>query len=179
MPTAQKANIIENIKNRMESASAFYVVDFKGIDVQRLTKLRRNFRDVDSEFIVVKNTLARIAANSIDHKELSQFFQGPTAIVFCQDDLVAPAKVLSDFITESRGLIKIKGGIVEGQIVDDAGVKQVANLPPREYLLALVVGALQSPVSGFVGVLSGVLRNLVGVLDAIAKDREKKGDSAI
>ncbi len=171
MPTAQKAETVENLRERMQAASAIYVVDFQGINVENLTKLRRQFREIDSEFQVVKNTLTRIAACAIGKDELTQYLTGPTAIIVCNKEIIGPAKVLNDYVKQKAVKMKIKCGLVEGQLISAQEVKLVANIPPRDQLLTLLLRAFQSPVSGFAMVLSGVLRNLVGVLDSIAKEK--------
>lgn len=173
MPTAQKAQTIETLKGRLQGANAIYLVDYQGVNVEKITKLRRDFRDAGSELAVVKNTLTRIAAHQIGQDGLNDMLKGPTAIVICDDEVVGPAKVLNEFAKGNEKIFKIKGGLLEGQVISSDQIKQVADLPSREQLLGQFVGTLVSPVSGFVGVLNGVIRNFVGVLDAIAKEKEK------
>ncbi len=173
MATAQKTEIVDELKGRFGSATAVYVLDYQGITVEKLTGLRRSFRKSDSELKIVKNTLSRIAASAAGVDGLVQYLKGPTALVICPKDAVGPAKALNEFVKQHKDVVKIKGGIVEGQAITAKGVEQMASIPSREVLLAMMLGALQSPVAGFVGTLSGVLRKYVGTLDAIAKKKEQ------
>ena len=123
---------------------------------------------------VIKNTLTRIAANEIGFEGLSEFLEGPTAIAYSTEDAVAPAKILKEFIKETKTeALTVKVGIADGQIIDAAAVDALANLPSRDELIAKVVGSMQAPISGLVNVLQGNIRNMVYVLDAV---RAKKAE---
>lgn len=176
MPTEQKAKAIHQLKDELGKAPAVYFVNYERLNAAQITKLRREFRDANSQFHVVKNTLTRIAAEQNEKGNLATYLKGPTAMIVCKNDMVKPAKILSDF-AKANDTVKIKGGVVEGQIISADDVKKMADIPPREVLIAQLLGSMQSPVSGFVGTLSGVLRNMVTVLDAIAKEKEKKQSS--
>ena len=130
-------------------------------------------REAGVEYRVVKNTMTRIAAQEIGLDELVPYLEGPTAIAFSATDPVAPAKVIADFVKEHKlKTLTVKAGIVEGKVIDADGVKALANLPPREVLLAQVLAGMQAPIAGLVNVLQGSIRKLVYVLDAIREQKK-------
>ena len=173
MPTIQKAETIKTITEKFQTAPAVYLLEYQGINVEKITALRKNFREIGSELKIVKNTLTKIAADSVGYKDLGEYLTGPTALVFCGNEVVAPAKILVDFARENQS-VSIKGGIVEGQVIKGDGVKKMASVPSRQVLLGQFVYVLISPVAGFVRTLNGVPQNFVRVLDAIAKKKEEE-----
>ncbi|WP_082789144.1 50S ribosomal protein L10 [Desulfolucanica intricata] len=171
MPTKQeKQAMVQMIQEKMQSSKSAILVDFRGINVAALTELRNKLRETNSEFKVAKNTLVKIAVNNIGLKGLDSYLEGPTGIAFGYDDPVAPAKVLNDFTRTNKNL-EIKAGVLEGQVIDQEGVKGLANLPSREVLLAKVLGGMQAPLYGFANVLQANIRNLVYVLEAVRKQQ--------
>lgn len=169
-----KAAVVEEMKEKLQSAQGAVFVGFSGLTVADVTKLRRKFREGGVEYKVIKNTLTRIAADELGYNALDEVLEGPTGVATSKEDAVAPAKILKDFIKETKTeAITVKAGIVDGQVIDAAGVDALANLPSREELLAKLVGSMQAPISGFVNVLQGNIRNLVYVLDAV---RAKKAE---
>lgn len=168
----EKALVVAELKEKFSSVQGAVVTDFRGLDVARVTKLRAKLREAGVEYKVIKNTLAKLAIEDTELSSLSEHLQGPTAVAFGYDDPVAAAKILSDFAKENKEL-EIKAGIVEGKVIDFAGVKALADLPSREVLIAQVLAGLQSPIAGFVNVMQGNVRNLVYVLDAIKKQQEE------
>ncbi len=165
-----KKQVVEEVKARLQKAKGAVLTDFRGLNVAEVTKLRSQLREAGIEFKVIKNTLTRIAANEVGLKGLDPYLEGPTAIAFGNEDPMAPAKILTEFIKTHKAL-EIKAGILEEKVIDADGVKALADLPPREVLLAKLLGAMQFPLSGFAGSLKGLLGNLVYVLEAV---REKK-----
>jgi len=170
----EKEQMLQMLKEKMGSAQLIVMADYKGINVSAITKLRRKMRESGSELKVAKNTITKIAARELGIEGMDEYLEGPTALAFGFDDPVAPAKILSDFAKEYKQL-GIKAGILEGRVVDDVQIKELANLPSREVLLARVLGGMQTPMYGFAGALQGLLRNLVYVLEAV---REKKAGEA-
>lgn len=169
--TAEKQAIVAEIKEKLEAAKGAVLADYRGLNVADATKLRRSLREAGVEFRVLKNTMTRIAAREAGIEGLEAYLEGPTAIAFGFNDLVAPAKILTTFAKENKSIV-IKAGIVEGKVVDEKGVKDLADLPPREVLIAKMLGSMQAPISGLVNVLQGNIRNLVYVLEAV---RNQKG----
>ena len=169
-----KIAVVNEMKEKLQSAQGAVLVGFTGLSVADVTKLRRKFREGNVEYKVIKNTLTRIAANEVGYEGLSEFLEGPTALAYSTEDAVAPAKILKEFIKETRTeALTVKVGICDGQVIDAAGVEALANLPSREELLAKLVGSMQAPISGLVNVLQGNIRNMVYVLDAV---RAKKAE---
>lgn len=169
-----KIAVVNEMKEKLQSAQGAVLVGFTGLSVADVTKLRRKFREGNVEYKVIKNTLTRIAANEVGYEGLSEFLEGPTALAYSIEDAVAPAKILKEFIKETKTeALTVKVGICDGQVIDAAGVEALANLPSREELLAKLVGSMQAPISGLVNVLQGNIRNMVYVLDAV---RAKKAE---
>lgn len=169
-----KAAVVEEMKEKLQSAQGAVFVGFSGLTVADVTKLRRKFREGGVEYRVIKNTLTRIAADELGYNALDAILEGPTALAFSAEDAVAPAKILKEFIKETKTeALTVKAGLVDGQVIDVAAVDALASLPSREELLAKLVGSMQAPISGLVNVLQGNIRNMVYVLDAV---RAKKAE---
>lgn len=166
-----KQEIVAEVTKNFQDAQTVVVTDYRGLNVAQVTKLRSELRQSGIEFKVVKNTLTKIAAKNAGVEGLETFLEGPTALAFGIEDPAAPAKILSKFAKDFKAL-EIKGGLVEGKVIDIDGVKALADLPSREELLAKVVGGMQAPLYGFANVLQGSLRNFVYVLEAIRKQKE-------
>ncbi|HHW07871.1 MAG TPA: 50S ribosomal protein L10 [Clostridia bacterium] len=169
----KKEQIVAEIREKMENSSAIVLTDYRGLNVGQVTKMRADLRKAGVEFKVLKNTLTRLAARETGLEGLEPYLEGPTALAFSKDDPTAPAKILMKYAKEFKTL-EIKAGVVEGKVIDPAGVKALADLPSREELLAQVLRGMQSPLAGFAGALNGLLRNFVCVLDAV---RQKKAEA--
>lgn len=175
MPNIEaKQVIVQEIADKMKNAQGTVVVDYRGLNVEEVTELRKKARENNIDYKVYKNSMMRFAAKEAGVEGLLDVLVGPTAIAFCEDDPVAPAKLINDFAGEHKAL-EIKAGVVEGKVLDVAGVKELAELPPREVLVARVLGGLNAPISGFANVLNANLKGLVVALNAIA---EQKGAEA-
>ncbi len=167
-----KQQAVEEIKDRFSRAGSVVLVDYRGINVEQVTELRKQFRAVGVEYVVLKNTLAKRALAELSISGIDALLEGPSAFAFGYSDPVAPAKVLGDYIAKSKTEhLKIKGGLVAGKAIDVAGVKALAELPPKEVLIAKMMGSLNAPITGFVGVLSATLRSLVYAIDAVRKQK--------
>lgn len=166
-----KTALVQEIKGKLSQSMAFVLADYRGLNVAEITQLRRQLREAGAELKVVKNTLTRIAARDLGLQGLDPYLEGPTAIVFTYNDPVAPAKILAGF-AKTKENFKLKAGMLQGKIISPAEIRALAELPPREELLAKVVGGLQGPLYGLVNVLAGPLRNLVYVLEAVRQQRE-------
>ena len=168
---AEKQAIVAEIKEKLANSKGAVFTNYRGVTVAQDTKLRRKLREAGVEYRVVKNTMTRIAAKELGLEGLDAHLEGPTALAVSATDPVAPAKLIAEFIKENK-VLEIKAGLVEGQLIDVAEVKALASLPSREVLIAKMLGSMQSPISGFVNVLQGTIRNLVYVLDAVRKEKE-------
>ncbi|MBD3308800.1 50S ribosomal protein L10 [candidate division KSB3 bacterium] len=168
---SEKQEIISRLKEQFQDSSSAICVDFRGINVEKITQFRRELQQASVNYQVVKNTLARRAIKDSPFQDLDQFLVGPTGIIFCAHEASEPAKILKKFADETNGALQIKGGYVDGTIFDAKGIEKVASLPPRQELLAQLVSTLQSPVSGLVGTLQGIMRDCVYTLQALAEKR--------
>jgi len=172
MPSPEKEKKIDVLAEYLQEAGAVFVTDFTGMNVELVSELRSRLCKVQGRYRIVKNTLTKLACEKIDRPELGEVFTGPNALVFVEgDDLVAPAKVLVDFIKENE-LPRLKAGY-DGTLRDAKWIEELAKLPPREVLAAQLVSLLVSPIRSLVYCLSGVPRSLVLVLDRAAK-KEKE-----
>lgn len=170
MATAEKEKEVAALEAIIARSKSIYLTDFQGMNVELATKMRRKLRDAKVEYVVAKNTLAKRALRAHGVDALDSFLEGPTGIAFGSDE-VGAAKVLADFAKEFEKPA-LKAAYVGGHVYNADGIKTLALLPPREILLGQVIGALRSPMQGFVGVLSGSLRQMVGVIDAIGKKKQ-------
>jgi len=169
----EKQAVVTELKEKLSNTKGAVLANYRGLTVAQDTKLRRKLREAGVEYRVVKNTLTRIAANEVGIDGLDKYLEGPTVIALSANDPVAPAKILSDFIRENKlQALEIKAGLVEGKVIDVAGVKALASLPPREVLIAQLLGTMQAPIAGFVRVLQGNISNLVYALEAVRKQKE-------
>ncbi|MDR5693973.1 MAG: 50S ribosomal protein L10 [Armatimonadota bacterium] len=171
MAKPEKVMQVQELQEKLRGASAVILTDFRGLNVSEINTVRRRLREVQTEYRVVKNTLLRIAASGLGIQGLDAFLEGPTAVAFVRGDVVDVAKIFQDFIRQVRKL-EVKGGLLDGRILSPADIQTLAQLPPKHELRARVVGGLQSPLTRLVSVLSGPVRSLVYVLDAIRRQRE-------
>lgn len=175
MPTAEKVATVESLTELLKQSKGVYLTDFTGLDVPTFTELRKKLREEEVSFLVVKNRLAKLAVKEAGVEGLDDLFTGPTGLVCSVSDPVAPARVLAKFANDSDGKPVIKAGYIEGDVYVDAQLEALAKLPPREVLLAQMVSAMQSPISGLVYTLSGILQKLVGTLQAVADKKNEEG----
>ena len=169
MKRSDKDQLVTELTDKLKSASALYYTDFTGLNVKRMTELRRRLRKAGVEYVVIKNTLALRAVN--DSGLGGERLRGPTGLVVSNDAVVA-AKVLSDFAKENDQKPAVKGGVLEGKAISTDQVKALANLPSREQMLADLGAGLQAPLASFVGALNGLLYMFAGALDALKTQRE-------
>jgi large subunit ribosomal protein L10 len=173
----QKQETVTTLVGRLRGSPTLYLTDFTGLNVARLTELRRRLRAAGVEYVVVKNTLARRALGDAEVVGLDAHLDGPTGLVLAGTDPVSAAKVIADFQREhERPAIKI--GLVEGKAVTAAQVQRLASLPARPELLSQLAGAFQGPMAGFVGALNGLLYSMVGALEALRTKRASEGGAA-
>lgn len=172
MTRERKAQEITAISEKFGKAKAAFLVDFKGMDVESVTKLRKSLRPVESEMKVVRNTLARRALADFPEMKsaLEDKFTGTNAIVFVYGDAGASAKALSNFGKDVEAF-QLKSGVMDGQALDEAGIKYLATLPSKQELQAKLLGTLQAPMSKFLGTLQAVPGGFARVLQAYNEGR--------
>lgn len=174
MVRPEKIAEVELLSAKMRESEGLVLADFTGLTVASMSEFRSKCREQRVEFRVVKNRLARRAATEADCSVLDELLSGPTGIAFGLDSPVGPAKVLVDFAKTNENLV-IKGGFLDGKMLSIAEVEALSKIPGREELLSMLLRAIQGPATGMAMCLSGVMRNMVGVLDAVAK---KKAEAA-
>lgn len=166
----EKQVIIQEILEKINQSKSIVITDYRGLNVAQVTELRAKLREAGVEYKVLKNTMVRFAAKEAGIEGLDDILAGPTAVAFGLTDAVAPAKILSDF-AKANDKLQIKAGVLDKKVLTPDNVKALADIPPREVLLSMVLRGMQGPISGLVNVLQGNIRNLVYALAAI---QEKK-----
>ncbi len=167
-----KKAFIDDMNEKLKKAQATYIVDYQGLDVLSMEKIRDELRKIGAEFYVVKNRLLRLAAKDTESESISDQFVGPCAMAVAYDDVVAPAKVLVD-MEKDLNKLEIKVAQTAGKMIDLDGIKKLAKLPGREQLLAQVLSAMQAVPTSFVRVTNGVLGNFMNVLKAIETAKQE------
>lgn len=168
-----KVEKVERLHQDFLDVKGAVIAEFRGLDVAKMTELRRQLRESSIKFQVIKNRLAQLAAQNTPVEPLVKHFVGPISIAFTYDNPVAVAKALNAY-SKKEPLLAIKAGMLQGKRIDAEQVKILADLPPREVLLAKCLGALQAPVGSFAGVLSGIIRQFIYALNAV---KEKKANN--
>ena len=169
MPKARKEQKVEQVDvltEKLKKAKVAVLTDYRGLTVSQMQELRGKLRTGNVEYRVVKNTLARRAADAAGYKALESELKGPIAIAFGYEDLSLPPRLINEFVRTTRLKLEVVGGLVEGRVFNRDQVKQLADLPSREVLLAQLLGTLQSPVGQLVGIMQTPLQQLLGVLEA-------------
>ena len=167
---AFKNEKIEYFKKQFEQAKVAIVTDYRGLSVDEITQLRRALQKENSDFTVTKNTLCKIASKGTNFEAIESLMQGPNAIAFGFGDEVSAAKVVAKFIKENKKG-EIIGGVMEGNLLNADEAKKLANMPSREELYAKMLGSINSPASGIVYGVNGVMSALVRAIVAVAKQK--------
>lgn len=155
------------VSEKLSRAKGVAVAAYAGLTVKATEELRRTLKESNGELLVVKKTLLGLALKNGDMPQTLSDLDGSLVIAFSYGDEVTSAKVLADFIKKNAEVLTLRGGIVDGQVIDQAGIKTLASLPSRLELLAKLVGSLNSPIQGVVGVLHGTLSKFVRTVDAV------------
>jgi large subunit ribosomal protein L10 len=171
MPTAEKEAEIQDMAGRLEKAKGMYLADFSGMTVESVSALRAKCRAAGVEYKVIKNTLLKRAANQVGVTQLDDFLEGPTAIAFSTESEVEPARVLVEFAKEGEKPV-VKAGLIGDRLYDTAAIKQLASLPPRDVLLAQVLGTITAPLSSFLGAVNALVAS-PAQLAAALEDKNK------
>jgi large subunit ribosomal protein L10 len=168
----KKQEAVTALSAKLRDANSFFLTDFTGLSVKRMTELRARLRKAGVEYIVVKNSLAERALDGADLPDIASFFRGPTAVAIEARDPVAAAKVLADFAREHDDRPALKAGVVERRAISAEEIVRLAKLPPREQLLAELAGALEAPMAQLAAVLEAKLQEVAGLLDALRAEKE-------
>ena len=171
-----KETIIAETVRLLSESETLYVSDYRGLTVTEITQLRGELRQHGARVKVLKNTLTRRAVEEAQREEIVPLLSGPTAITFCGDDPVGPAKALVNF-ARTHPMLEVRGGILQGSILDLSDIKALSLLPPRDALIAQVVGTLAAPISGLLTVLQGTVSGLVRTLQQVRDQKAAAGES--
>ena len=167
MPTQEKFNRVEDLKDRLERSTITFGADYTRSTVNQMVELRRAMRAAGIEFTVVKNTLMYLAAEQAGRPQVKDIVQGPTAVAFGYDDPAAAAKALADYARVNANSFSIRGAVLgDGAPMGPDGVTRLATLPPRPQMLSILLAQMQAPMSRLVGALNGPVQNLDNVLRA-------------
>lgn len=167
----QKAEKVELLRKKIQGSKGIILTDYRGITVFEITELRKKLRDCGAEYRICKNNQILRATTENGVSPLKDFLTGTTAIIIGHKDFVAPINILLAFMKEAKKL-EIKAGMLkDGKALTGNDVKEIAKLPAREVLLAQMMGAIQSPITGLVRVLSAPMRDLACVLKAIGEKK--------
>jgi len=169
MKRTDKEQLVSELKEKIEGAKALYYTDFTGLNVKRMTELRRRLKKANVEYVVIKNTLALRAVN--ESGLVGERLRGPTGLVMAKDPVEA-AKILTEFAKTNDQRPAVKGGMFDGAAIDAGQVKRLAAMPSREQMLAELGAGLQSPLSAMLGALNALLTNFAGALEALKTQRE-------
>jgi large subunit ribosomal protein L10 len=175
MKRSDKEQLVSELKTKIEGATALYYTDFTGLNVKRMTQLRRNFRKAGVEYVVIKNTLALRAVN--ESGLVGERLRGPTGLVVTKDPVTA-AKLLTDFAKANDQKPSVKGGLFEGKSIDTAQVTKLASMPSREQMLSELGASMQAPIAAWVGALNSMLTMFVGAVEALRVQREEPAGGA-
>jgi large subunit ribosomal protein L10 len=172
MRREDKKKSVTELAEKLSKCSIAITTDYRGLSVAEMTELRRQLRQAGVEYRVIKNTLARFAAQQGGREGLTAIVEGPTAIAFGYGDITVPAKALIDYTRSSRGALKIRGGLLDQRVLDASEVRGLAILPPKEELIAKVLAGMQGTISSLVRVLDATMAGFLGVLNARMRQLE-------
>ena len=170
MNRTEKEIIVQELAEKLNGTQAAFLADYRGINVDQATRLRRELVQAGVEYKVVKNNLLKLAAKGTPAEGLQDFCAGPTALALAGADPVAPAKILSKFAKEIEAF-ELKAGVLSGKLLTVAEISALADLPSREELIAKALSSMNAPVSNFVGTMAAIPRSLVQVLGAIGENK--------
>lgn len=176
MARPEKVQEVEYLSKVFDEARSVVLSDFTGLNVDKLSELRKQCREAGIEYRVIKNTLAKRSIKGTLAEGLDEHFEGPTALAISREDENVPAKVLAKFAEEHEAP-KFKAAVVDGKVIDATGVLALSKLPSRDELLSKLLGCMKSPGNNLVSVLQGTLRNFMYAMNAIIEKKKSEGDT--
>ncbi len=171
MPTPEKIEQVNQIKEKLKEYDNFIVTDYRGLTVEQITKLRKKLMEHGVVYQVLKNNLVKIALKESNIEGVDEYLFGPTAIAFAKEDSVTPSKIIVDFTKEANKL-KVRGAYSEGKAVNENAVIALSKLPSKEVLLSKLLGGLKSPLTCLANVLNGPVRNLAYALKQVSEKKQ-------
>lgn len=172
MRREKKTLLIDELQEVLSKCNVGIFTDYRGLSTPEITDLRRRLRESGIEYKVVKNTLLRFAAERAGKDELISLLEGPIAIAFGYGDITEPSKALADYTRTSKSSLSIKGGFIGDSLLTSEDILTISTLPPREILLAKVVGGMQGPIAALLNYLTAPIIGITGVLQARIKQLE-------
>ncbi len=166
-----KEKRVQELKDTLSEKRSAILLDYRGLKVEEINALRNRLKEADTQFFVIKNTLAKRAFKGTEFEKLSERLTGPNALAAIKHDPVSPAKLIREFIKEHE-TVQLKAALVEGDMLEAKDIQFLATLPSKEELLTQTVRAMQAPITGFVRILNGFTANLVNVLSRIKEQKE-------
>jgi large subunit ribosomal protein L10 len=170
---ALKQDLVKEINDRFKANPTVMVIEYKGLSVKEMQRIRRQLKRAKAEFRVVKNSLLRIASKETGIERINDLFEGPTAVAICDDDPASVAKVFVDAM-KAYPAVRLKGGVVDGKVIGSEEVTRLSRLPSKEVLLSQFVGMLTNPIANFMGVLTELQRSLLYVLNSLKEVKERE-----
>lgn len=174
MPRPEKVQAVSDIKEKLEGAEAVFLTEYRGLTVKAVQELRRSLRDSGAEYKVVKMTLAKRAAGDAGIEGLDDYLLGPTALAFANRDPVATAKALKDF-SKNNEILVLKAGYLSGSVLTPEEVSKLADIEPREILLAKIAGAAKAPLVKAAGYFSSFTRDAASMFSQLLEKKESGG----
>jgi len=166
----EKTELLEKYKEILKNKSGYLLVNSDKIDTMTVTKFKVQLKDVDANFAVVKNSIFKVALQDTDQPLQTQEIDGPTVLIYFDQDPTGPAKLLKKIQKENQ-LLDAKGGVFEGEFLSEERVMQLADIPSREILLSQLLGSMSAPLSGFMNAVTGNVRGLTMVLKGISEKK--------
>lgn len=174
MPRPEKVQAVTDIRERLEDARAVFLTEYRGLSVGAVQELRNALRDAGAEYKVVKMTLAKLAAGDAGIKGIDEYLEGPTALAFAKTDPVATAKALKEF-SQSHDVFVLKAGYLSGNILSPEEISNLAEIEPREVLLAKIAGAAKAPLNNFAAMLASFNRDAASMFSQLL-DKKESGE---
>ena len=167
MNKTEKEQVISELHKRVEQFKAVVLTNYRGLNVEQMTQLRRRLREEKISYNVVKNTMMKLAAKGTDLEKLNDYFEGPTAVAISYGDPIPLAKILTEF-QKTLPSLEIRAVLVEGRVTPPSEVKSLASMPPREVIFAQVLGGIQTPAGQLAGTIQSAIQQVLGALQARA-----------
>jgi large subunit ribosomal protein L10 len=168
----ERTQTIEKLETEFREAGGIYLTDINRISVEKISKLRVNFRKKGIKYLVIKNTLAKKAFERCGKKDVIPYLKGTIGVALSKSEPLSPAAIIKDFQKENKDLLEIKVAYVDGTLFSTKDAVRLADIPPRDVLIAQLLGCLQAPIANMAGVLNGVLVKFAGTLESVKKQKE-------
>ena len=173
---SERTETIAVLEKEFTDATGIYMTDFTGINVEKITKFRADMKNSGVKYLVVKNTLARIAFEKCGLDQLIPYLKSPIGMAITKGDAVTPAKVIKDFRKNNKNLLDLKVAFIDGNLFSGDEAARIADLPSREVLLSQLLSCLKAPMTGLAGSLNGILTNFAGTLQAVVLKKESESN---